>query len=85
VRERVAPSDSRGSRTSADWEDACERWWVGQVRYLMPIGPALWPKVLSSAEGVWRRKGLARVATLAWWNTVAALRSFRGLVRRAAD
>jgi glycosyltransferase involved in cell wall biosynthesis len=83
VRERVAPTDTQGMRTSEDWRDAAERWWVGQVRYLMPIGPALWPTVLDSARGVWRRAGAQAVVTLAWWNAVAVFRSVRGLVRRA--
>jgi hypothetical protein len=81
VRERVQPAD-RGARSPDQWRDAAERWWVGQVRYLMPIGPALWPLVLRSARGVWRRGSVARVATLAWWNTVGVLRALRGVVRR---
>jgi hypothetical protein len=85
VRDQVAPHDPRGSRTQSDWRDACERWWIDQVRYLMPMGAALWPTVRRSAEGVWRRTGVARVVTLAWWNTIAALRAVRGLVRRAVS
>jgi len=81
VRERVQPSDP-GPRTPEQWRDAAERWWVGQIRYLMPIGPGLWPLVLSSAEGVWRRGRIAQLATLAWWNTVGALRALRGVARR---
>jgi hypothetical protein len=83
VRERVAPRDTSGTRTPEDWRDAAERWWVAQVRYLMPIGPALWPTVLESARGVWRRPGAGGLLTLAWWNAVAALRFLRGVGRRA--
>jgi glycosyltransferase involved in cell wall biosynthesis len=99
VREHVAPLDvgtarsamdeggSRpaldGARTGDDWRRAEERWWVGQIRYLMPMGPALWGDVLRSARGMWRRRGVGALATLAWWNLVAALRALRGVVRRA--
>jgi len=83
VRERVAPGDTHSARSPNDWRDAAERWWVAQVRYLMPLGPSLWPRVLDSAKGVWRRAGATAVVTLAWWNAVATLRFLRGLARRA--
>jgi hypothetical protein len=83
VRDVVEPADSSGARTAADWQRARERWWIGQVRYLMPIGPSLWPAVLRSAEGVWRREGAERLGTLGAWNAIATLRAGRGLVRRA--
>jgi hypothetical protein len=83
VRDEVEPADASGTRSAEDWRRARERWWIDQVRYLMPIGPALWPTVLSSAEGVWRREGVRRLATLGAWNAIAALRAGRGLVRRA--
>lgn len=80
VRERVEPSDG-GSRTPEQWQDAEERWWIGQIRYLMPIGPALWLLVLRSAQGVWRRGRASQLATLAWWNAIGALRALRGVAR----
>ncbi|MBM4183075.1 MAG: glycosyltransferase family 2 protein [Gemmatimonadetes bacterium] len=81
VRERVEPAD-HGVRGPGRWRDAERRWWIGQIRYLMPIGPSLWPLVLRTADGVWRRSRAAQVVTLAWWNTVATLRALRGVVRR---
>jgi glycosyltransferase involved in cell wall biosynthesis len=85
VRDEVAPSDRGGTRTAEDWRLAEERWWIGQVRYLMPLGPSLWPTVLRSSRGVWRRVGLGKLMTLAVWNAVAALRALRGGVRRLAQ
>ncbi|MEQ1858115.1 MAG: glycosyltransferase family A protein, partial [Longimicrobiales bacterium] len=46
VRDNVAPRDHDVARSPEDWRRAEERWWVGQIRYLMPIGPGLWPLVL---------------------------------------
>jgi hypothetical protein len=83
VRDVVEPADPSPSRTPEDWRRARERWWIEQVRYLMPMGPALWPAVTVSAEGVWRREGVAKLGTLALWNLVASLRLGRGYVRRA--
>jgi glycosyltransferase involved in cell wall biosynthesis len=84
VREVVEPADTSGSRSAEDWRRARERWWIEQVRYLMPLGPALWPTVLRAAEGVWRQEGASRLATLGAWNAIAALRRMRGVVRRLA-
>jgi len=85
VREEVEPADRSGRRSADDWRRARERWWIGQVRYLMPLGPALWPAVLRSADGVWGRNGAGRVATLGAWNALAALRRVRGVARRLAE
>jgi len=49
----------------------------------MPMGPAVWPSVLRSAEGVWSRQGAGKLGTLAAWNLVASYRVGRGYVRRA--
>jgi hypothetical protein len=83
VRDEVEPADASGRRTAEDWRRARERWWIDQVRYLMPMGPALWPAVLGSARGVWRREGAAKLGTLALWNLIASFRVGRGYVRRA--
>jgi len=83
VRDEVEPADSSGVRSVEDWRRARERWWIDQIRYLMPMGPALWAAVLRSAEGVWSREGAARVGELGMWNLVAAFRQGRGYVRRA--
>jgi hypothetical protein len=83
VRDEVEPADSSGQRSAEDWRRARERWWIDQVRYLMPMGPALWPAVLASAEGVWRRGGASKLGTLALWNLIASFRVGRGYVRRA--
>ncbi len=82
VRERVAPGDPNRARTPEHWRAAEERWWVSQIRYLMPIGPALLPLVIASADGVWSRTGVSRMLTLAAWNALASLRALRGVVRR---
>lgn len=82
VRDEVAPSDHSGTRSAEDWRRAEERWWVSQIRYLMPVGPALWREVLRASDGVWRRTGASKVATLAAWNAIAMLRALRGIVRR---
>ncbi|MGE0160289.1 MAG: glycosyltransferase family A protein [Gemmatimonadales bacterium] len=81
VRDEVEPADASGTRSSEDWRRARERWWIDQVRYLMPVGPSLWPAVLRSADGVWRRTGADRLRTLAAWNAIASLRWMRGLLR----
>jgi hypothetical protein len=83
VRDEVEPADSSSGRSAEDWRRARERWWIDQVRYLMPMGPTLWAAVWRSAGGVWSRQGVARVGELAVWNLVAAFRSCRGYVRRA--
>jgi hypothetical protein len=83
VRDEVEPADSSGLRSADDWRRARERWWIDQVRYLMPMRPALWPTVLRSAEGVWSREGTRKLGTLAAWNLIASYRVGRGYVRRA--
>jgi hypothetical protein len=83
VEDEVEAHDSSGARSAEGWRRARERWWIDQVRYLMPVGPSLWPAVLRSAEGVWRREGAGRLGTLAAWNLLAAFRAGRGYVRRA--
>ena len=82
VCDEVAPSDRSGSRAPDDWRRAEEHWWVDQIRYLMPLGPALWPRVLRASDGIWRRNGAGKVVTLAVWNVIATLRALRGVVRR---
>jgi hypothetical protein len=82
VRDEVEPADS-AKRSAEDWRRARERWWIDQIRYLMPMGPALWPAVLRAAQGVWRQEGAGRLGTLALWNLIASFRVGRGYVRRA--
>jgi hypothetical protein len=82
VRQDVAPNDRGAARSADDWRLAEEMWWVGQVRHLMPLGPSMWLPVLRSSRGVWRRRGIARLTTLAAWNAIASLRALRGVGRR---
>jgi hypothetical protein len=82
VRGEVEPADSSGTRSAEDWRRARERWWIDQVRYLMPLAPTLWPAVLRAAEGVWQQNGAGRLVTLGAWNAVATLRWLRGLALR---
>ena len=82
VRDEIAPSDGSGTRSPEDWRRAEERWWVDQIRYLMPVGPALWREVMRASDGVWQRTGAGKLATLAAWNAIATLRALRGVVRR---
>ena len=77
----VRPADD-GRRPDAQWHDAVERWYVGQVRYLMPIGPRLWSHVLETSRGVWRASAGAKLALLALGGTLAALRMLRSRVTR---
>jgi hypothetical protein len=82
VRGEVEPADSSETRSAEDWRRARERWWIDQVRYLMPLAPTLWPAVLRAAEGVWQQNGAGRLVTLGAWNAVATLRWLRGLALR---
>jgi glycosyltransferase involved in cell wall biosynthesis len=82
VDEHVRPADD-GARTDADWRAAAERWYVGQVRYLLPIAPRLWSQVLSGSRGIWRAGGLAKLTTLSLGSAGALLRMLRsGVTRR---
>jgi glycosyltransferase involved in cell wall biosynthesis len=83
VRDVVEPADTSGRRSADDWRRARERWWIDQVRYLMPVGPSLWPAVMRSAEGVWGRGPARKLLTLGAWNAIASFRLGRGVVRRA--
>lgn len=82
VRDEVAPRDQAGTRSPADWRRAEETWWVGQIRYLMPMGPSLWIPVLRASRGVWPRATVAKLASLAVWNAIATLKALRGVGRR---
>ncbi|HUP52472.1 MAG TPA: glycosyltransferase family A protein [Longimicrobiales bacterium] len=76
VDEEVRPRDE-SVRTVADWRDAAERWYLGQIRYLMPIGPALWGDVLRGSGGIWRAGTVSKLATLSLGSASAALRMLR--------
>lgn len=77
----VRPAD-QGRRSDAEWRDAAERWYVGQVRYLMPIGPRLWGLVLESSRGLWRASDARKLATLGPGGLLASLRMLRSAVTR---
>jgi glycosyltransferase involved in cell wall biosynthesis len=82
VNNQVQPADRAENRSAEDWRRAAERWLLDQIRYLMPIGPALWPRVLASSRGVWRRSALGKVIRLTAWNATAAAHALRGAARR---
>lgn len=63
---QVAPADPR-KRPLPEWAAAAERWYMGQLRYLHPLPPDLWPFILRSSRGIWRRAPVGKLATLAWW------------------
>jgi len=82
VDEQVRPSDD-GGRQEADWRAASERWYVGQIRYLAPIAPTLWMRVIDGSRGVWRVGALRKLTTLALGGLGASLRMLRsGVTRR---
>jgi hypothetical protein len=84
VSTEVEPADD-GPRTDSEWRAAAERWYVGQVRYLAPIGPALWSHVLETSRGIWRASAPAKLALLALRGALAAVRMVRtGAARRLA-
>lgn len=76
VDEEVRPSDE-SARTAGDWRDAAERWYLGQIRYLMPIGPGLWSDVLRGSAGIWHTSEVSKLATLSLGSAGAALRMLR--------
>ncbi len=82
VRDEVAPRDRAATRSPAAWRRAEEIWWIGQIRYLMPMGPSLWIPVLRASRAIWRRAGVAKLASLTLWNTIATFRALRGVGRR---
>jgi glycosyltransferase involved in cell wall biosynthesis len=53
VEEEIRPSDASG-RSEAEWRDAEERWYRGQVQYLLPIRPSLWGDVIRGSADIWR-------------------------------
>lgn len=77
----VRPAD-QGRRSDAEWRDAAERWYVGQVRYLMPIAPGLWGHVLESSRGFWRKSDARKLATLGLGSALASPRVLRWAVTR---
>jgi glycosyltransferase involved in cell wall biosynthesis len=77
----VRPEDE-GKRTDDEWRDAAERWYVGQIRYLMPIGPGLWLDVLRDSADVWRTGTLGKLATLSLGSVGASLRMLRTAATR---
>lgn len=80
VRHEVVPVDE--TRSAEDWSRAAEAWFLGQIRYLMPLGPRLWSAVLRTSRGVWRRSTLAKICLMSLWNTRATVRT---MVNRARE
>lgn len=84
VEEVVVPADE-GRRGPDEWRRATEAWLLGQVRYLMPVGPGLWGPMLRASTGTWPRSAPGRLLTLSFWNVEASLRWARTrIVRRFA-
>jgi glycosyltransferase involved in cell wall biosynthesis len=81
VHEVVRPSDA-SDRTDAAWADAAERWYVGQIRYLMPIGPRLWGDVVRDSAEVWRASAASKLATLSLGGLSASVRMVRTAMAR---
>jgi hypothetical protein len=75
VQGEVLPSDlAAGGHSAEDWATACERWYLEQLRYPVPVGPRLWPEVRRSSRQVWRAGWPLKVATLSLWNAWALRR-----------
>ncbi len=81
VEEEVVPADE-GRRAPDEWRRATEGWLLGQVRYLMPVGPGLWRPMMRASRGAWPRTAAARLLALSFWNVQASLRWARTRVVR---
>ena len=84
VRDVVVPADEATDRAAPDWQQASSAWLAGQLRYLMPIGPLLWPDASRAARRWMGGPGLARTGRLVRWNVVATIRFVRTRIVRAA-
>ncbi len=76
VRDRGADDDD------ARWSAAIEGWWIGQLRYLMPMGSDVMGQAQALSEGRWAASGLRRRLRLGAWNLQAMLRSKRSDAQR---
>ncbi len=81
VEREVMPRDRAAWRTSEHWLRARERWFVEQLRYPVPVGPALWDQALGASRGLWRASLAHKVATLGLWNVRAKWRALLGTER----
>jgi glycosyltransferase involved in cell wall biosynthesis len=85
VRDEVQPSGEQDPG-GADWDGAIQRWFLDQVRYLMPLGPALSLKVVRESDGVWRAPKATRAIIVMVWSIRAHLRrALRRMSRRLSD
>jgi glycosyltransferase involved in cell wall biosynthesis len=76
--EAAAPAPDPGDA----WDRVQVEWLLSQVRYLMPMGPAMLARTLARTRGRWRRGMPARLALLLAWNLQAVGRAARGYARR---
>lgn len=77
----VRPADG-GRRSDDEWRTAAEHWYLGQLRYLMPIAPTLWRHVIESSRGFWRERDARKLATLGLGSALASPRVLRWAVTR---
>lgn len=76
VEEEVAGADPR-RRTREEWRAATENWFLGQVKYLVPVDWSLWWSILRTSGHWWSRSSMLRLLQLAGWNAHAwARRAF---------
>jgi hypothetical protein len=73
VRRDVVTADE--TRSPEDWDRAAEAWLLDQIRYVMPLGPALWPKVLRVSRDVWRLPTAYKICTMSYWDARALVRA----------
>ncbi len=76
--------DDRGAPGSAGagWERAELEWLLGQLRYLMPMGPSMLARATRLTRDRWPLATAKKWALLLAWNLAAVGRTLRGVVRR---
>ena len=72
VEHEVRPADD-GVRTREEWRRASERWFLDQVRYLMPLSLRLCLESVRSSQGVWSSSTPTKIVRVALWNMQATL------------
>lgn len=75
VREEVAPRGPGRDGLPEEWANACERWYLEQLRYPVPVALRHWPEALRHARGVWRAGTFRKLGTLLLWTARARWRS----------
>jgi glycosyltransferase involved in cell wall biosynthesis len=79
VRKEVVPSEPGPGRAPEEWARACERWYLEQLRYPVPLAPRHWLQALRHARGVWRAPTWRKLGTLSVWAAREKWRSLVGL------